>query len=121
MALLYERMWATQLFVLATYALCFAWLFEGYLRAKLTVIWATAASFLDEYKQQPRTYSKRKEGECTATLAERHALPCLPLRLHVTVPAASTRRSVPMSQPYMWYQKSTEETTWLETAQPEPS
>lgn len=60
-------------------------------------------------KPLPRTYSKRKDGEKSWTLAGCHQVAWLPWRLQTVVPAAVTTRKLPMSTPYMWYQKLTDQ------------
>ena len=49
----------------------------------------------------PRVYWKLKLGVDVLTLVVLQALPWLPERLHKGVPAASTRESSPMFDPYM--------------------
>ena len=49
----------------------------------------------------PRVYWKLKLGVDVLTLIVLQALPWLPERLHKGVPAASTRESSPMFDPYM--------------------
>jgi hypothetical protein len=67
-------------------------------KAHVTMISSTAAS---PVKLVPRTYSKAKLVEPTATLAGIQLLPLLPLLLHNTPFVASIRRSVPIVAPYM--------------------
>ena len=69
----------------------------------------------------PRAYSKVNDDEYTSTLADCHELPWLPLLLHLSAPAASFTRSVPMREPYMWYLKTMVVMMFPAAVQTEPS